>query len=180
VEGTVVPFDENAWSSDSPEHDSAILHAIGAAFTRMTGRDYRKLIADREKIDECLHHPDPAYRGLALQFCARTWVPGPDSEERIFQMARLDPDEFVRSMAIMVLSFLDLAAGTTRFLTFFAKVALDEAEADLVRKAAYQSAVLCEPDLEKAAHIRKDKRYVITEVKVEDFDLAFIRSLHEG
>jgi len=82
-------------------------------------------------------------------------------------------------MAIMALGSLDVAAGTTRFLRFFAKVALDEAEAESLRKAAYQSAVLCEPDLEKVRHILKGKRYLIIDVGIEDFDLAFIRSLME-
>jgi HEAT repeats len=166
---------DDSMNSDSPDLDGTHAGLSGWAFTARTGQDYRAIVGDVKKIEGCLHHTDPAYRALALQLCGVQWHPNSECAKQIMEMARRDPNEFIRSMAIIALSSMDLVAESKRSLRFFATLALDEAEPELVRKAAYQSAVLCEPDFEKTKHILAHRTYMITDVTIGDFDLKYLR-----
>jgi hypothetical protein len=164
-------------STDLPSDDGANAYVAGVVFTAMTGQDYREVVGDVKSLENCLHHPNAAYRGLALGLCRYKWHPSTESMERILEMAGRDPNESVRIIAITVLASLDLAAKANRFLRFFATLALDVNEPDQVRKAAYQSAVLSGPDCDKTRHIFKHRKYLITNVITQDFDFEYLRGL---
>jgi hypothetical protein len=146
------------------------------------GPEYYEIVSDVKKIEECLYNPDLRFRLLALQLCGNRWNPSAEAKLRIMELAKQDTSEIVRAVAIVQIGTPSMSSSIPEIeirhlLRFFATTALGEAEPDLVRRAAYQSAVLCQPDYGKTRHI---KAYIMTSVKIADFDLAYLRGILEN
>jgi hypothetical protein len=164
-------------NTDSPRDDGTYANLYATVVKGLTGLDYFEVVGDVKRLENFLDDPNIAVRLLALSLCGRQWHPSSESRGRIMDMARRDPDESIRSMAIIALSSLALVDKSNQFLRFFATLALDANEPDKVRKAAYQSAVLCGPDCDKTRHIFRHRKYLITNVFTQDFDFEYLRGL---
>ncbi len=163
----------NDRSGDQSDHPNS----VEATFTRVIGQKYYDIAKDIGRIEQCLYHPSPDYRVLAIRLCADRVDASAPARQRIVELAHVDPSEIVRSSAIMAMCSLALGSETKdllKLLKFFAGIALNENEPDLVRMAAYQSAVLFQPHYERVRHIA---RYIVTDVTVADFDMDYLKTV---
>ena len=65
------------------------------------GQEYHDIVSDERRIEECLYHPDPHFRLLALQLCGNRWNPSPEAKLRVLELAKLDPSDIVLAVAIV-------------------------------------------------------------------------------
>ena len=148
--------------------------SVAATFTKVLGQEYHDIANDVGRIEQCLYHPSPDYRVLALQLCTDRADASIPAKQRMMELAKHDPSEIVRSVAIMAICSLALGAEAKVLLKLFAGIALNETEPDLVRRSAYQSAVLGQPDYKKVKHI---VLYIATDVTVTDFDVEYLQGV---
>ena len=125
-------------------------------------------------MEKSLRDPNPVMRGLSLQLLMAKGLINENVVNEILNMAVNDMNDLVRCTAIIAASTFFLRGENRAFLRLCAQIALDEKESDLVRKAAYQSAVLSEQDLTKTSQISK---YTIINTNINDFDVRYLVSL---
>ena len=160
------------------DSDDALIEEM---YAPLIGPEYYDIVDHKERIEECLNHPDVNHRALALTLCKEFAALSFHVEERIMELAKGDPLPLIRALATIALSGHAMrlhrvgSAQAKLLLRFFARVALDQSEDDLVRRAAYGSAVLAEPDLGKVKHVLRGGKFLAKNFPVADFDLAYLR-----
>jgi hypothetical protein len=138
------------------------------------GDTYARVQNDENMRKECLVSPDPRLRELALLVIANTGQSQQDVTAIILDICKSDRDTGVRRSAIYAIASLCNTETNLIFLTLLARIALDEAEDNTVRKAAYQGLVLAHKD---ARILSKSRRVMTGEFSVSDFDAVYLAGM---
>jgi hypothetical protein len=122
-------------------------------FVRIIGREtFETIMASEDRVRECLWSADPNLCCLALALLARLKTRDEVIGDRIFDLARKDPNDSVRQMAVLALLTADPASDAGKQQRkLLVEICLHEGEVDIVRKAAYFSLLLS--DEVKAAYV---------------------------
>jgi hypothetical protein len=168
------PDDSGNWSD---ERARGSLDAFERLLAARFGSVYREIADDAGKREARLHDANPRYRILALHLYGSGAIPSHSAYDRIVAMATSDPNDGVRGCAVRTLCTLPRSSRAHEIMTLFARIALDEDEPETVRKAAYESAVLFEPEFEKTDHILRHKKWSTSDVTLSDFDTEFLKSM---
>ena len=109
--------------------------ALEVTFTTAIGRESSDIVSDKSGRSNVFTIPTLSTVYWRCEMRREVDATNPVGQRVL--VGRTNPSELVRSVAIMTLCSIAIGSETN-LLRFFAGVALDESELDLIRRAAYQ------------------------------------------
>jgi hypothetical protein len=161
-----------------PARRRALLERLRNTFLPIVGSDIcDAIMSEGSEVTLFLSHANSCVRSLALQVLSFRRAADPGVLRQMLGIARHDPDEYVRRVAMLAISSAAVDRdGALRKV--FADTCLDTGQHDLVRKTAYYCLMcldLGSDDPDRVPNGLRIKCIDIMKGNVRDFDVDYIR-----
>ena len=137
------------------------------------GGMHNEVVRDEESWQGCLSNPDPRFRLLGLSLYTGKAPTNPHVIDRISDMALLDSEESVRISTIFALVSIFLTTSDQKILKLLAGLALEAAESNDLRKAAYWALVLLGQG-RGDRNVGRRRTLSVREYEVIEFDVDYL------